>query len=134
MDSSPPGLSVHGILQARTLEWVAVSCSRGSSHPRDRTHISYVPCIGRRFFTSSDTWDALREEAGALFFPVTKHSFNKQMNELNSNKYDMSLIVYSYLFFISPIVFSGDSDYFFSFSYIYLLFLRTQECLYLLIK
>ena len=86
------------------------------------------------FFTSSDTWDALREEAGALFFPVTKHSFNKQMNELNSNKYDMSLIVYRYLFFISPIVFSGDSEYFFLFSYICLLFLRTQECLYLIIK
>ena len=56
------------------------------------------------------------ERKQALFFPVTKHSFNKQMNELNSNKYDMSLIVYRYLFFISPIVFSGDSDYFFSFS------------------
>ena len=55
------------------------------------------------------------------------------MNELNSNKYYMSLIVYRYLFFISPIVFSGDSDTL-SFSYIYLLFLRTQECLYLLIK
>ena len=56
------------------------------------------------------------------------------MNELNSNKYYMSLIVCRYFFFISPIVFSGDSDYFFSFSYIYLLFLRIQECLYLLIK
>ena len=37
MDCSPPGSSVHGILQARTLEWVAISFSRGSSQPRDRT-------------------------------------------------------------------------------------------------
>jgi len=35
MNCSPPGSSVHGILQARILEWVAVSFSRGSSHPRD---------------------------------------------------------------------------------------------------
>ena len=34
MDGSPPGSSVHGILQARTLEWVAMPSSRGSSHPR----------------------------------------------------------------------------------------------------
>ena len=40
MDCSPPGSSVHGILQARILEWVAISFSRGSSRPRDRTHIS----------------------------------------------------------------------------------------------
>ena len=36
MNHSPPGSSVHGILQARTLEWVALSYSRGSSRPRDR--------------------------------------------------------------------------------------------------
>ena len=39
--------SVYGILQARILEWVAMPSSRGSSHPRDWTHISYVSCIGR---------------------------------------------------------------------------------------
>ena len=37
MDWSPPGSSVHGMLQARILEWVAISSSRGSSPPRDRT-------------------------------------------------------------------------------------------------
>ena len=35
MDCSPPGSSVHGVLQARTLEWVAIPLSRGSSQPRD---------------------------------------------------------------------------------------------------
>ena len=48
MDSSLPGSSVHGTLQARILEWVAVPFSRGSSQPKDRTQ---VPCIGGRFFT-----------------------------------------------------------------------------------
>ena len=37
MDCSPPGSSVHGVLQARLLEWVAISFSRGSSQPRDQT-------------------------------------------------------------------------------------------------
>ena len=45
MDCSLPGSSVHGILQARILERVVISCSRGSSWPRDGTHIS---CPGRR--------------------------------------------------------------------------------------
>ena len=43
MDYSLPGSSVHGILQARVLEWVAIPFSRGSSQPRDGTHISWVP-------------------------------------------------------------------------------------------
>ena len=47
MDCSLPGSSVHGILQARILEWVAVLSSRGSSQPRDLTCISCVSCIGK---------------------------------------------------------------------------------------
>ena len=42
-DCSPPGISVHGILQARIPEWVAISFSRGSSRPRDQTHVSHIP-------------------------------------------------------------------------------------------
>ena len=45
MDCSPPGSSVHGISQAKILEWVAISSSRGSSQPRDWTHVS---CTGRQ--------------------------------------------------------------------------------------
>ena len=48
MDCSPPGSSVHGILQARVLESVAISFSRGSSQPRDQIQVS---CIPGRFFT-----------------------------------------------------------------------------------
>ena len=49
MDCSLPGASVHGILQARLLEWVAMLSSRGSSRLRDRTHISG---IAGGFFTA----------------------------------------------------------------------------------
>ena len=44
----PPGSSVHGIFQARILEWVAISFSRGSSQPRNWTLASCLSCIGRR--------------------------------------------------------------------------------------
>ena len=47
MDCNLPGSSVHGILQARRLEWVAMPSSRGSSQPRDWTHVYYVSCIDR---------------------------------------------------------------------------------------
>ena len=56
MDCSLPGSSVHGISHARILEWVAVSFSRGSSRPRDRTHIS---CIGRRMLYHCVTWETI---------------------------------------------------------------------------
>ena len=49
MDCSPPGSSVHGILQAGILEWVAVPYSRGSSRLRDRNHVS---CFAGKFFTA----------------------------------------------------------------------------------
>ena len=42
MDCSLPGSSVHGISQARVLEWIAISSSRGSSQPRDRTQVSRI--------------------------------------------------------------------------------------------
>ena len=45
---SPPGSSVHGILPARILECDAISSSRGSSRPRNRTCVSYISCTGRR--------------------------------------------------------------------------------------
>ena len=45
MECRWPGSSVHGILQTRILEWVAMPSSRGSSPARDWTHLSYVSCI-----------------------------------------------------------------------------------------
>ena len=56
MDCSPPGSSAHGILQARRLECVTISFSRGSFQPRNWTRVS---CIAGRFFTSWATREAL---------------------------------------------------------------------------
>ena len=53
MDYSPPGSSVHGILLARILEWVAMLRFRRSSQPSDRTCISCVSCTADRFLQQS---------------------------------------------------------------------------------
>ena len=68
VDCSPPDFSVHGILQARILEWVAVSFSRGSSQPRDRTQVSCI--AGRRF----NLW-ATREAFPSTFLLFLQFSF-----------------------------------------------------------
>ena len=49
IDYSSPSSSIYEILQARILEWVAISFSRGSSPPRDQTQISYISSPGRWF-------------------------------------------------------------------------------------
>ena len=69
MDCSSPGFSVHGILQARILEWVAISFSRGSSRPRDQTQVFCI--AGRRF----NIW-ATRE--AALFEIINKTHENRK--------------------------------------------------------
>ena len=56
MDCNPPGSSVHGILQAKILEWVAIPFSKGTSWPRDQT---WVSCTAGRFFivwVTSEPW------------------------------------------------------------------------------
>ena len=65
MDYSPPVSSIHGILQARILEWVAISFSKGSSWSRDWT---WVSCIAGRFFTH---WAniACKYNLGFYYFP-----------------------------------------------------------------
>ena len=55
MNCSPPGSSVHGISEASILEWAASSSSKGSSRPRDWTHIS---CIGRQIVYHCTHWEA----------------------------------------------------------------------------
>ena len=63
MDCNPSGSSVHGILMAGILEWIAISFSRGSSQPRDQTWVSHV--TGRRF----TIW-ATREAPGTWKLPI----------------------------------------------------------------
>ena len=94
-DCTSPGSSVHGILQTRILEWVAISFSRGSSWPRDGT---WVSCIAGRFFTA---W-ATREALYFLYWPhkqfinkdvrasVTKRTY---FNDVSYQQYILSKII-----------------------------------------
>ena len=66
MDCSLPDSSVHGVFQAKVLEWVAISFARGSSPPRDRT---WVSGFADRCFTVWTTREAPQKE---------KHAFNKE--------------------------------------------------------
>ena len=77
-DCNPPGSSLHGIFQARILERVAISFSRGSSQPRDRTQDS---CIGRRIFCH---W-ATREALLALHWWREKSPLDSLMSEIKSS-------------------------------------------------
>ena len=79
MDCSPPGSSVHGILQARILQWVAMPSSRGSSWPRDQTHVS---CTGRQILhyctTSGALWEA--QNSANSFQTSLRHKVCKVTN------------------------------------------------------
>ena len=66
----PPVSSVHGILQARTLEWVAISFSRASSPPRDQTPVSCVSCTNRQILCHWAPWEAHHH-----FYPRTQRAF-----------------------------------------------------------
>ena len=67
MDCSLPGSSVHGIFLARILEWVAISFSRVSSWPRDRTCFSCISFIGRWILYHWAIWEALPQTAANSF-------------------------------------------------------------------
>ena len=71
---SLPGSSVHGIFQARILERIAISSSRGSSQPRDWTCVSCVPCVGRWILYHWDTWEAALSRSIVFQLPSKQHS------------------------------------------------------------
>ena len=77
MDCSPPGSSVHGISQARILEWVAISLSRGSSQPRDWT------CIGRQILYH---W-AIREALDICILAAVSHCCTVETNTTSESNY-----------------------------------------------
>ena len=58
VDCSPPGSSVHGLFQARILEWVAMPSSRGSPDSGIKRAFLISPALAGRFFTINDTWEA----------------------------------------------------------------------------
>ena len=89
MDCSPAGFSVHGIFQARILEWIVIPISRGSSPPRDRTSVS---CIAGRFFTVWATREAPLGTYLATFYKsdVLKIAFPRR-RERGGKKTSISL-------------------------------------------
>ena len=72
VDCSPPGSSVRGILQARILEWVAISFSRGSSPPRDQTQLS---CTAGRFFIIWATREVLPSASSVAILGLSELGF-----------------------------------------------------------
>ena len=77
MDYSPPGSSVHGIFQARILEWVAIFLLQGIFLTQgSNTRLPVSPALAGGFFTTSATWEALNEaemrsyvQAGIITLP-----------------------------------------------------------------
>ena len=83
MDYSLPGSSIHGILQARLLEWFTISYSRGSSRPRDWTHISFVSCIGRWIFLFFNHWASWQAQTKTLHLLNTRAEYLHARSCLN---------------------------------------------------
>ena len=83
-DCSLPGSSVHGILQARILEWVAISSFRGSSWPRDWAHVSWVSaCIGRWILYHCTTWDECSQPHYSLIVKEKRQSKCQSTSVIN---------------------------------------------------
>ena len=76
VDCSPSGSAVHGIFQARILEWDAIFFSRGSSWPRD--HRIWVSCIAGRFFT---LWATREAQTDLCLLSLSSHVINKDNNQ-----------------------------------------------------
>ena len=74
MDCSLPGSSIHGIFQARILDWVAISFSRRSSWPRDWTRVSHI--VGRRF----TVWAGTRDQIANIRWIVKKQDSSRKVS------------------------------------------------------
>ena len=97
MDYSPPGSHVHGISQARILEWVAISFFRVSSRPRDWTGVS---CLAGRFFTAKPPGKPYNSIIFSLIvkwdkcstwglLPSSNHSLNRSLKDLSIGSYQI---------------------------------------------
>ena len=100
MDCSPPSSSVHGIIQARILGWIAIFFSRVSSWPRGQTRVS---CIGRQILYHCATWEALCPK-GTKYWDIgeqlnpkdgERHSFLKAGKSLKEISGVMVTLAYS---------------------------------------
>ena len=94
-DCSPPGSSVHGILQARILECVAIPFSRGSSQPRDRTQVC---CTADRFFTVSATRETSKKGCAnflKMYDPWIAILYYTQQLHINDTHIHRLLLIHS---------------------------------------
>ena len=100
MDHLPPGSSIHGILQARMLEWVAMPSSRVSSQPWGRTCVSW---IAGRFFTNWATREYM--EYMVLYKYILKRSpgLDKELS-LNPTLFLASFVTFSKLPIIDIVI------------------------------
>ena len=113
-DYSPPGCSVHGILQARILEWVAMPSSGGSSDPGIEPVFLMSPALAGRFSTTSSTWVTplslelyLISKLKKIFFPIKWNTFLIFCQCSHSYAY-----LYKKLRFLLPqILWIGESPY-----------------------
>ena len=83
VDYSLPGSSVHGILQARILEWVAISSSRGSSWPRTEPVSVTTPALAGGFLPTRPTWES--ESDSVMSDSLWPHGLNSTQNSLGQN-------------------------------------------------
>ena len=114
IELASPGSSVHGISRARTLEWVAISFSRRSSQPRDRTLIFCVSCIGRWILYHYHHLGSLRHSINCLYLVLLICPF--------------SFFLPIGYFWVSPVLFFDSAAFLFRFqnnkSYSIILFLH----------
>ena len=92
MHCSPPGSSVHGISQARILELIAISSSRGSSWPRDQTPISSVSYIGGWILYHWATWEVLTLYFLIFFFHSTS-AISSHDHAVHSHGHTFNLVM-----------------------------------------
>ena len=100
MDCSPPGSYVHGIFQARILELVAISSSRGSSWPRNWTPVSCVSCIGRQFLYPCPTWEAHNEHDIYIHVSLHRICFCLWINSWRKHRRVKGLTYFKTFFYI----------------------------------
>ena len=86
MDCSPLGFSVHGIFQARILERGAISSSRESFQPRDRTCVSCVSYIGRQILYCCTSWGSLEKCGQFLLIVFTDFGMYQEVRSSHNNE------------------------------------------------
>ena len=106
MNCTPPGSFVHGILQARTLEWVAIPFSRGYFWPRDQTQVS---CIAGEFFT---IWATQKAHCIHWYIHLVYPSIHQQTLRLHKMIFLLSVnVILTDFHMFAPSMYSRNKSY-----------------------